>query len=280
MVVDFEDALDHYKAMTSAKKTIIFVHGLWLHASSWEPWMDFFQKAGYETLAPGWPGDEDTVIKTRNHPEKIAGVGINDAAEHYTKIIKSLKEKPILIGHSFGGLLVQKLLGEDLAAGAVAIDPAQMRGVLPLPLAQLKSGFPVLKNPFNITMSVTLTADEFRYSFGNAIPPKESNELYDKWTIPAPGKPLFSGAFANFNPNTEDHVNVSNSKRGPLLLISGGKDHTVPSVVTKAAFKLYKNSSAITEFKEFPDRGHSLTIDKGWKEIAEFSLKWLQKNSL
>ena len=262
------------------KRSIVFVHGLWLHSTSWKPWMDFFTKAGYEVFAPGWPGDAATVAETRKHPEKIAGVGINDAMEHYSKFIKTLDDKPILIGHSFGGLLVQKLLGENVGAGAVAIDPAQMRGVLPVPLAQLKSGFPILKNPFNITMSVSLTSDEFRYGFGNAISEEESNKLYKKWTIPAPGKPLFSGAFANFNPNTEDQVDTANAKRGPLLLISGGQDHTVPTVVTKAAFKLYKDSSAVTEFKEFPDRGHSLTIDSGWKEIAEYSLDWLQKHSL
>lgn len=265
--------------MNNKKNTIVFIHGLWLHASSWQPWIKFFEKAGYETLAPNWPGDEATVAQTRKHHEHIAGVGINDVDDHITKIIK-LKNKPILIGHSFGGLIAQKMLGEDKASAAIAIDPAQMRGVLPLPFEQLKAGFPVLKNPFNITMSVTLTPSQFRYGFGNAISEEESNKLYKKWTIPAPGKPLFSGAFANFNPNTEDQVNTANEKRGPLLLIAGGKDHTVPSIVTKAAFDLYKDSSAITELKEFSDRGHSLTIDNGWKQIAEYSLTWLQKHSL
>jgi non-heme chloroperoxidase len=258
---------------------IIFIHGLWLHASSWGNWGKFFTKAGYETFAPGWPGDANTIEETRKHPERIAGRGINEVTATYSKIIKSLKTKPIVIGHSFGGLIAQKLLGENLAAAVVAIDPAQMRGVLPLPFAQIKSGFPVLKDPRNKNRAISLNSDEFRYGFGNAITVKESNELYNKWTIPAPGKPLFSAAFANFNPNTEAKVDISNATRGPLLIISGGKDHTVPPAVAQSAFKLYHKSPAITELKEFKNRGHSLVIDNGWKEIAEYSLKWLQKNN-
>jgi alpha-beta hydrolase superfamily lysophospholipase len=254
---------------------VVFVHGLWLHATSWQPWVDHFRAAGYDPIAPGWPGIPDTVADARAHPELIAGHGVDDVTEHYQKIITDLTSPPVLIGHSFGGTIVEKLLGLGTGAAAVAIDAAPIKGVLPLPLSALRSAFPVLKNPANTNKAVSLTAEQFHYAFGNGIPAEESAELFERWNIPAPGKPLFQAASANFNPHAETAVEVDNSTRGPLLLIMGGKDHTVPEAITESTLKQYKHSTALTELKEFPDRGHSLTIDHGWQEVADSIIGWL-----
>jgi len=259
---------------------VIFIHGLWLHSTSWSAWADHFRAAGYETSAPGWPGEPDTVEEARAHPEAIADHGIDDVVAHYAKIIEQLDAKPILIGHSFGGMIAQKLLGQDLGAAAVAIDAAQIKGVLPLPLSSLRVTFPVFKNPANRHRAVSLTAEQFRYAFGNAITAQESNELFERWAIPAPGKPLFEAAAANFDPHSPAKVNTANDMRGPLLLIMGGRDHTVPEAVTRATLKQYRHSEAVTDIKEFADRAHSLTIDNGWREVADAVLAWLKEHSL
>ncbi|GAA0421859.1 alpha/beta hydrolase [Acrocarpospora corrugata] len=259
---------------------VVFIHGLWLHASSWEPWLSLFRERGYEALAPGWPGDPGTVKESREHPESIADRGIDDVVEHYAAIIAELPGRPILIGHSFGGMIAQKLLGMDLAVAAVAIDAAQIKGVLPVPLSALRAALPVFKNPANAHRAVSLTPEQFRYAFGNAISEEESNALHERWSIPAPGKPLFEAASANFNPHSPAKVNTSNQGRGPLLLMTGGQDHTVPESVTRATLKQYRHSTAVTDIMEFPDRAHSLTIDSGWQEIAEAALAWLKNQSL
>ncbi|GIH20449.1 alpha/beta hydrolase [Rugosimonospora africana] len=259
---------------------VIFIHGLWLHATSWTPWVDLFREAGYEPTAPGWPGDEDTVEETRAAPDGIADHGIDDVVEHYAKIIDRLDTKPILIGHSFGGMIAQKLLGLDRAAAAIAIDAAQIKGVLPVPLSALRATLPVFKNPSNRRRAVVLTPEQFRFAFGNAISETESQELYERWTIPAPGKPLFEAAAANFDPHSPAKVDTVNELRGPLLLIMGGKDHTVPEAVTRATLKQYRHSSAVTDILEFPDRAHSLTIDSGWRDVANASLTWLTEQAL
>ena len=264
----------------TAPTPVIFIHGLWLHAESWKPWTELFRTAGYEPSAPGWPGDPDTVAEARINPESIADHGIDDVVDHYAGIIGALDAKPILIGHSFGGMIAQKLLGRDLAAAAVAIDAAQIKGVLPLPLSALRATLPVFKNPGNKHKAVSLTAEQFRYAFGNAISAEESQELYDRWTIPAPGKPLFEAAAANFDPHSPAKVDTANEMRGPLLLITGGKDHTVPESVTRATLKQYRHSNAVTDILEFPDRAHSLTIDSGWREVADATLTWLKEQSL
>jgi len=255
---------------------VLFIHGLWLHARSWDDWVDLFDAAGYDASAPGWPGDPDSVEKARELPEAIADHGIDDVVAHYAEIIKALPAKPILIGHSFGGMIAQRLLGEDLAAAAVAIDAAQIKGVLPLPLSALRATLPVFKYPANRHRAVSLTAEQFRFAFGNAIPAEESDALFEKWAIPAPGKPLFEAAAANFNPHSPAKVDTENSGRGPLLLMMGGKDHTVPEAVTRATLKQYRHSEATTDILEFADRAHSLTIDSGWREVADASLSWLK----
>jgi pimeloyl-ACP methyl ester carboxylesterase len=259
---------------------VVFIHGLWLHASSWQSWADLFAREGYQPLTPGWPGDSATVAESRDNPESIADYGVDDVVDHYAAIIAELPASPILVGHSFGGMIAQKLLGQDLAAAAVAIDAAQIKGVLPLPLSALRATLPVFKNPANKHKAVTLTPEQFRYAFGNALSEDESDALYQRWTIPAPGRPLFESAGANFNPHASTKVDTHNSSRGPLLLISGGKDHTVPESVVRATVAQYRHSEAVTDLIDFPDRGHSLTIDSGWPEVARTALDWLRRQSL
>ncbi|MEU3795564.1 alpha/beta hydrolase [Streptomyces fructofermentans] len=261
--------------MATGRVPVMFIHGLWLHSSSWQPWMDLFASRGFDPIAPSWPGEAFTVAEARRQAEAAAGHGIDDITEHHAQIARSLESPPVIVGHSFGGLITQKLLASGLGRAGVAIDPAQIKGVKPLPFSQLRSGFPVLGNPANKKKSVALTAKQFRYGFGNALPQDESDRLFEKYAIPSPGRPLFEAAFANFIKNSPAAVDTTNSTRGPLLLISGQKDHTVPDVVTRATHKRYASSSAVTDLQRFADRGHSLTIDSGWAGVAEHVLEWL-----
>ncbi len=266
--------------MTAIRTPVVFIHGLWLHASSWEPWLELFGAAGYQPVAPGWPGVPETVAQSRVNPGAIAGHGIDDVTARYADIIAGLPARPILIGHSFGGMIAEKLLGEDQGVAAIAIDAAQIKGVLPLPLSSLRATLPVFKNPANAHHAVSLTPEQFRYSFANAVSPQESDDLFERWTIPAPGKPLFEAAAANFSLHSPAKVNTANSERGPLLLVMGGQDHTVPEAITKSTLKQYRGSGAVTDLVEFPDRGHSLTIDSGWRAVADECLSWLAKKGL
>jgi pimeloyl-ACP methyl ester carboxylesterase len=264
--------------MTGSRTPVVFIHGLWLHATSWGPWLELYRDAGYEPIAPGWLGEPATVAEAREGPELVADKSIDDEVAHYTQIIQSLDAKPIIVGHSFGGLLAEKLLGQDLGAAAVAIDPAQIKGVLPLPLAQLRAALPALGNPANLHKSVSLTAKQFRFGFGNELTEEESDELFEQWAIPSPARPLFQAAVANFSVHSQAKVDTGNETRGPLLLISGKQDHTVPDVSTRSTLKQYRDSTAVTELKQFEGRGHSLTIDHGWREVADATLEWLKVN--
>lgn len=265
---------------TSTKNPIVFVHGLWLHAESWNKWMKFFRENGYQAVAASWPGDSENTRATRKNADAVAGYGVIEIADHIARQLKAFGRKPILIGHSFGGLLAQNLLGRDLAAAAIAIDPAPIKGVPELPLSALKSAFPALGNPFNFSGAVSLTEPQFRFGFTNALPEKEARELFITYAMPSPGRPLFQAAAASFNPNSATKVNVANATRGPLLLISGTEDNTVPPVLVKSTLKAYGQSKAVTEYKEFAGRGHSLTIDSGWEELARYCLGWLEAKGL
>ncbi len=265
------------EANATGRPPVVFVHGLWLLPSSWDRWAALFEDNGYAALTPGWPDDPDTVEEAKAHPEVFAGKSIGQVADHFEQIIGGLTRKPAVIGHSFGGLLAQILAGRGLAAASVAIDPAPFRGVLPLPISSLKSGFPVLGNPANRNRAVPLTYEQFRYAFANAVSEDEAKELYETYSVPTSGKPLFQAATANLNPWTEAKVDTENPQRGPLLIISGEKDHTVPWAIANASYKQQQDNQGVTEIVEMKDRGHALTIDSGWREVAETALAFVKR---
>jgi non-heme chloroperoxidase len=265
------------RANASKLQPIVFVHGLWLLPSSWDRWVKMFEEAGYTTLTPGWPDDPDTVEEANAHPDVFAHKTVGQIADHVEKVIHGLDRKPAVIGHSFGGLLVQILGGRALASATVAIDPAPFRGVLPLPFSALKSAWPVLGNPANRNRAVPLTFEQFRFGFANAVSEEEAHELYKTFAVPGSGVPLFQAATANLNPWTEAKVDTENPERGPLLIVSGEKDNTVPRSIAEASFKQQQGNSSVTEFIEMQNRGHSLVIDNGWREVAQTALAFVSR---
>jgi pimeloyl-ACP methyl ester carboxylesterase len=265
------------RANATGLTPVVFVHGLWLLPSSWDRWGGVFEEAGYTALTPGWPDDPQTVEEANAHPEVFAHKTVEQVADHFAEVIGRLSKKPAVIGHSFGGLMTQILAGRGLSAASVAIDPAPFRGVLPLPISALRSGAPVLGNPANRNRAIPLTYDQFRYAFANAVSEDEAKELYETFAVPAPGKPLFQAAAANLNPWTEVKVDTDNPDRGPLLIISGEKDHTIPWAIANASYKQQKENPGVTEITEVKDRGHALTIDGGWREVADTALAFVRR---
>jgi non-heme chloroperoxidase len=265
------------RANATGLQPVVFVHGLWLLPSSWDRWATLFEEAGFTALTPGWPDDPATVSEANAHPEVFADKTVGQVADHIEQVIRGLKKKPAIIGHSFGGLLAQILAGRGCSVATVAVDPAPFRGVLPLPISALRSAFPVLGNPANRHRAVPLTYDPFRYAFANAVSEEEATEIHETYAVPAPGAPLFQAAVANLNPWTEVKVDTENPDRGPLLIISGEKDHTVPWSIANASFQLQDNNAGITEIVEIPGRGHALTIDSGWKEVATTALNFVRR---
>jgi non-heme chloroperoxidase len=264
-------------ANASGKRPVVFVHGLWLLPSSWDRWRTVFEEAGYSTLAPGWPDDPETVAEANRNPKVFAGKSIKDVADHFDDVIRGLTTKPAIVGHSFGGLLTQILAGRGLSAASVAIDPAPFRGVLPLPISALRASAPVLRNPLNRNRAVALTSKQFRYAFTNAVTADEARQLYDTFAVPAPGKPLFQAAIANLNPWTEAKVDSKNPDRGPLLILDGELDHTVPWAIANASYNRQKRNTGVTEIAKVAGRGHALTIDTGWRDVADLSLAFIQR---
>ncbi len=265
------------RANESGLQPVVFVHGLWLLPSSWDRWAGVFEEAGYTAVSPGWPDDPDTVEEAKEHPDVFAGKTVGQVADHFGDVIGKLSKKPAVIGHSFGGLLTQILAGRGLSAASVAIDPAPFRGVLPLPISALKSASPVLTNPANRNRAVPLTYEQFRFGFANAVSEDEAKQLYDTFAVPAPGAPLFQAATANLNPWTEAKVNSKNPDRGPLLIVSGEKDNTVPWAIANASYKKQKRNEGVTEIVEMKNRGHALTIDSGWREVADTALAFVKR---
>lgn len=253
---------------------VVFIHGLWLHPTSWNAWEELFQANGYRTIAPGWPGVEDTVEATRADPDLVADPGIEQITRHYARVIADLPEPPVLIGHSIGGLVAQKLLAMGRARAAVAIDAAQFKGAMRVTPASIKAAMPILRNPSNRHRAVSLTESQFRYAFGNTLTEEESDALYRRWAVPAPARPLFEATSANFARRSAAAVSADGEAQRPLLMIMGGEDHAVPEAVTKSAYRFYRDSS-VADLMEFRDRGHSLTIDNGWRDVAEACLTWL-----
>jgi pimeloyl-ACP methyl ester carboxylesterase len=256
---------------------VVFIHGLWLLPSSWDRWATLFEEAGYTALTPEWPDDPQTVEEANANPEVFAHKTVGQVADHYAEVIGRLDRKPVVIGHSFGGLLTQIVAGQGLSAASVAIDPAPFRGVLPLPISALKSASPVLANPLNRNRAVPLSYDQFRYGFANAVSEDEAKELYESFAVPASGAPLFQAAAANLNPWTEAKVDTENPERGPLLIISGEKDNTVPWSIANASYKKQQRNEAVTEIVEMPNRGHALVVDSGWREVADTALSFIRR---
>jgi non-heme chloroperoxidase len=265
------------QANASGLRPVVFIHGLWLLPSSWDRWAVVFEKAGYTTLTPGWPDDPETVAEANAKPEVFAHKTVKQVADHFDDVIGKLSQKPAVIGHSFGGLLTQIIAGRGHAAVSVAIDPAPFRGVLPLPISALKSASPVLGNPANRNRAVPLTYDQFRFAFANAVSEEEAKDLYETYAVPASGAPLFQAASANLNPWTEAKVDTKNPDRGPLLIIDGEKDNTVPWAIANASYKRQRRNEGVTEIVKIPDRGHALTIDSGWQEVADTALAFVQR---
>jgi non-heme chloroperoxidase len=265
------------RANASGAAPVVFVHGLWLLPSSWANWVALFEEAGYVGLTPGWPDDPETVAEARKHPEVFAGKGIAEVADYQQAIIRRLDRKPVIIGHSFGALLTMMLAGRGLAAASISISPAPFRGVLPLPFPALRTASVALRNPLNWHRAVPLTFEQFRYSFANAVDENEAKELYLEYSVATSGEPLFQAASAKINPWSEAKVDSTNPERGPMLIISADSDHAVPWSMANAAFKRQQRNPAVTEIVKMRSRGHSLTIDAGWREVAQRSLEFAQR---
>ena len=264
-------------ANKSGKTPVVFIHGLWLLSSSWQPWRDLFEAEGYATLAPSWPDDPATVEEAKANPDAFAGKMVKQVTDHYAEAIDALTGPPVLIGHSFGGLIAQKLAGEGKADVTVTIDPAQFKGVTALPLSALKSGAPALLHFNHTKHGVTLTQEQFNYGWANALSSDEATALYEKFHVPASEVPIFQAATANFTPMAETTVITDNDDRGPLLLIAGADDHTVPQAVVENEFKIQQKNVGDTEIAVIPGRGHSLVIDSGWREVADTALEFVQR---
>jgi non-heme chloroperoxidase len=276
-VLDGHEAQQIERANASNLVPVVFIHGLWLLPSSWDRWAKAFEDAGYAALTPSWPDDPDTVEEAGAHPEVFAHKTVGQVADHFIDVIGRLSKKPAVIGHSFGGLIAQIVAGRGVAAATVAIDPAPFRGVLPLPISALKASAPVLGNPANHGRAVPLTYDQFRFGFANAVSEDEAKELYETYAVPASGAPIFQAATANLNPWTEAKVNSKNPDRGPLLIISGEVDNTVPWAIANASYKKQQRNEGTTEIVEIPNRGHALTIDSGWREVSDTALAFVKR---
>lgn len=265
------------KANEAGRPPVVFIHGLWLLPNCWEAWAAAFEEAGYTALTPGWPDDPATVEEARAQPEVFAGKTLEQIAGHYAEVVNRLAARPAVIGHSFGGLVAQMLAGRGLAAVSVAISPAPFRGVLPIPVAALRSSSPVLRNPANRKRAVMLTLEQFRYAFANAVTDEEAKRLYETYSVPGSGAMIFQAATANLNPGTQAKVDTRSPERGPLLIISADQDHTVPWSIANASFKRQRRNDGVTEIAKVPGRGHSLTIDSGRQEVSDMALAFVKR---
>jgi pimeloyl-ACP methyl ester carboxylesterase len=265
--------------MTNATDTIVLIHGLWMTPLSWEHWSDRYKSRGYNVLAPSWPGMEGSVEELRRDTSPMKGLGAAQIVDHYDTIIRTLEQPPIIMGHSFGGSFVQLLLDRGLGAAGVGIDAGTVSGVRDLPLSTLKSAFPILGNPLNRNKATALTAEQFRYAFGNTVSEEESRAAYDRYAVPAANRVLFEGAFASISPKSPFKVDFRRNGRAPLLFIAGGSDHVVPAKVNHSNARKYQHSSAVTEVKEFPGRSHYTVGEPGWEAVADYALTWAEEHA-
>ena len=270
------ERLEIEAANASGNRPVVLIHGLWVLPSSWANWVEFFSQAGYAPLTPDWPDDPQTVEQARANPNVFAKKTLQQVADHTAEIIDALDQPPVIMGHSTGGLVAQMLAGRGLAAATVAIDPGVFRGVLPLPWSVLKGVGPFLIDPRTRGRAITLTFDQFKYGWTNALDEQESKELYDTYHVACSGIALVQMGNANINPWTEAKVDTKNPNRGPLLIIDGENDHTVPWAIANAAYKRQRHNPAKTEIVKIPNRGHSLTIDHGWREVAQTALDFIK----
>ena len=277
MTLSEREAQQVEQANASARTPVVFIHGLWLLPSSWDNWARLVEEAGYAPVTPDWPDDPETVEQARANPDVFARKTLGQVADHTAEVIGKLDRRPAVMGHSTGGLLAQIMADRGLSAATVAIDPGPFRGVLPLPLSALRSAAPVLANPLNRSRAIALTLDQFKYGWANALTDDEAERLYETYHVATPGVALMQMANANLNPWTEAKLDVRNPDRGPLLIIDGEKDHTVPWAIANASFKRQRRNQGVTEIEKVPNRGHSLTIDSGWREVAETALAFVKR---
>ena len=277
MALSEREARQIEEANRGDRTPVVFIHGLWLLPSSWDRWAGLFEEAGYATVQPDWPGDPETVEQARANPDVFAGTSIAEILDHTSEVIVQLEKRPAVVGHSFGGMFTQIIAGRGLSDASVAIDPAPFRGIFTLPVSTLRSAAPILMNPLNRNRAKTLTFDQFKYGWANALDDEQARRLYDQFHVAGSGRALFDGANANLNPGTAAKVDTKNPERGPLLLISGDTDHTVPTSVVHAEYKKQQDNPRETEFETTPNRGHSLTIDDGWQEVAQTALDFVKR---
>jgi pimeloyl-ACP methyl ester carboxylesterase len=277
MAISEREAHQVEQANASGRTPVVFIHGLWLLPSSWDRWVGLFEENGYAGITPDWPDDPGTVEEARANPDVFAKKTLKQVADHTAEVIDGLDRKPAVMGHSTGGTLTFMIAGRGLSAASVAIDPAPFRGVLPLPFSTLKATAPILRNPLNRGRALTLSFDQFRYGWANALDEEQAKRIYDEFHVAAPGAALMQLANANLNPLTEAKADTKNPERGPLLILVGEKDHTAPYAIANAAYKRSRRNEGVTEIEKVPNRGHSLTIDDGWREVAEKALAFVKR---
>ena len=277
MAISERESQQIEQANRSGKTPVVFIHGLWLLPSSWNNWVDFFEQNGYAGVTPDWPDDPETVEAARANPDVLAKKTLKQVADHTQEVIEGLQKKPAVMGHSTGGLLAQLIADRGLSAATVAIDPGPFRGVLPLPVSTLRVSAPILWNPRNRSKAIALTLDQFKYGWANALTEEEAKQLYETYHVAAPGVALAQMANANLNPRTEAKLDPKNPNRGPLLILEGEKDHTVPWAIANASYKQQRKNQGVTEIEKIPNRGHSLTIDSGWREVAQKALEFVKR---
>jgi pimeloyl-ACP methyl ester carboxylesterase len=263
----------------AAAPPIVLVHGLWLTPRSWEGWKERFETQGHRVLAPAWPRMQEEVEDVRRDPSVLNGLGVTEIVDHYAGVIRALDRAPVIMGHSFGGLVTELLLDRGLGAAGVAISPAPVKGVLRLPPAELRSGFPVLRNPANKNRTVELTPKQFHYGFTNTMAEDEAKAAYDRYQVPGPGRVIFQAAFADLNPRAVTKVDFHKDDRPPLLIVGNDKDHTIPASVSKEAAQRLGKSKAVVDYKEFAGRPHFTAGAPGWEKVADYALDWANRHT-
>ena len=264
----------------AATDTIVLIHGLWVTPRSWEKWVEHYESKGYRVLAPAYPGLEVEVEALREDPSPIEALRVPAIVEHLENIVGELDSPPIIMGHSMSGLLTQILLDHGYGAAGVAIDSVPAEGIKVVPVSQIRSVFPILRNPANRMKAVGFTPEQFHYAFANTLSEEESQEVYYRYHIPAPGRLVWGGVLANFTPGHQDtYVDFRNEDRAPLLFIAGEEDNLMPPAVNESNVKHYRHTKSVTDYKEFPGRSHYIVGQEGWEEVADYALEWAVENA-